>query len=290
MSWRTVVISSSAKLDYHMGYMVVRKDEEIKIHISEISILIIESTAVSLTAALLCELTKKKIKVIFCDEKRNPSSELVPYYGAHDTSEKIRRQMAWTSDVKSIIWTEIVREKILKQAKHLDEWNLAEAEMLYNYINEIEIGDASNREGHAAKVYFNALFGKDFTRTEENSINAALNYGYGIILSAFNREIVSNGYITQIGLFHDNMFNQFNLGSDLMEPFRPLVDYIVRSLMPQKFEREEKLEILRILQQEVTIAGRREVVNNAIKIYCKSVFDALNENDTSLIKFYKDEL
>ena len=159
-----------------------------------------------------------------------------------------------------------------------------------NYINEIEIGDASNREGHAAKVYFNALFGKDFTRTEENSINAALNYGYGIILSTFNREIVSNGYITQIGLFHDNMFNQFNLGSDLMEPFRPLVDYIVRSLMPQKFEREEKLEILRILQQEVTIAGRREVVNNAIKIYCKSVFDALNEDDTSLIKFYKDEL
>ena len=146
-----MVISSSAKLDYHMGYMVVRKDEEIKIHISEISILIIESTAVSLTAALLSELTKKKIKVIFCDEKRNPSSELVPYYGAHDTSEKIRRQMAWTSDVKSIIWTEIVREKILKQAKHLDEWNLAEAEMLYNYINEIEIGDASNREGHAAK-------------------------------------------------------------------------------------------------------------------------------------------
>ena len=81
-----MVISSSAKLDYHMGYMVVRKDEEIKIHISEISILIIESTAVSLTAALLSELTKKKIKVIFCDEKRNPSSELVPYYGAHDTS------------------------------------------------------------------------------------------------------------------------------------------------------------------------------------------------------------
>ena len=165
-----------------------------------------------------------------------------------------------------------------------------EAELLSSYLQQIAWNDETNREGHAAKVYFNALFGKDFTRTEENSINAALNYGYGIILSTFNREIVSNGYITQIGLFHDNMFNQFNIGSDLMEPFRPLVDYIVRSLMPQKFEREEKLEILRILQQEVTIAGRREVVNNAIKIYCKSVFDALNENDTSLIKFYKDEL
>ena len=290
MSWRTVVISSSAKLDYHMGYMVVRKDEEIKIHISEISILIIESTAVSLTAALLSELTKKKIKVIFCDEKRNPSSELVPYYGAHDTSEKIRRQMAWTSDVKSIIWTEIVREKILKQAKHLDEWNLAEAEMLYNYINEIEIGDASNREGHAAKVYFNALFGKDFTRTEENSINAALNYGYGIILSAFNREIVSNGYITQIGLFHDNMFNQFNLASDLMEPFRPLVDKCVLGMKLEQFEHEEKMWLVDILNQEVQIDGKIQYVSNAIKIYCKSVFDALNEDDSALVRFYKIEL
>lgn len=286
MSWRTVVISSSAKLDYHMGYMVVRKDEEIKIHISEISILIIESTAVSLTAALLSELTKKKIKVIFCDEKRNPSSELVSYYGAHDTSEKIRRQMAWTNDVKSIIWTEIVREKILKQAKHLDEWNLAEAEMLYNYINEIEIGDASNREGHAAKVYFNALFGKDFTRTEENSINAALNYGYGIILSTFNREIVSNGYITQIGLFHDNMFNQFNLASDLMEPFRVLIDREVIQMQRKEFTHEEKIQLVNVLNNEVMIDGKTQYVNNAIKIYCKSVFDALNENDSALIRFY----
>lgn len=79
MSWRTVVISSNAKLDYQMGYMVVRRMDTTKIHLSEIEMLIIESTAVCLTAALLCELTKKKIKVIFCDEKRNPSSELVGY-------------------------------------------------------------------------------------------------------------------------------------------------------------------------------------------------------------------
>lgn len=90
MSWRTVIISSTAKLDYQMGYLVIRKEEAIKIHLSEIEILMIESTAVSLTAALLCELTKKKIKVIFCDEKRNPSSELIGYYGAHDTSLKVR--------------------------------------------------------------------------------------------------------------------------------------------------------------------------------------------------------
>ena len=111
MSWRTVVIASTAKLDYQMGYLVIRKNDITKIHLSEIEILIIESTAVSLTAALLCELTKKKIKVILCDEKRNPSSELISYYGAHDTSLKIRNQITWSDEVKKHIWTEIVTEK-----------------------------------------------------------------------------------------------------------------------------------------------------------------------------------
>lgn len=171
MSWRTVVISSSAKLDYQMGYLIVRNQDVVKIHISEISILMIETTSVSLTAALLCELTKKKIKVVFCDEKRNPSSELIPYYGSHDTSMKVRKQIAWSEDIKTSVWTEIVTEKIRKQAENLERWDRTEAQMLYEYITQIEFGDATNREGHAAKVYFNALFGLDFTRTAENSIN-----------------------------------------------------------------------------------------------------------------------
>lgn len=290
MSWRTIVVASSAKLDYQMGYLVVRKEDITKVHMSEIYMLIVESTAVSITAALLSELTKKKIKVIFCDEKRNPSSELISYYGSHDTSAKVRTQITWSQDIKAAVWTEIVSEKIRKQAEHLLVHGKSEAEMLYRYIEEMEFGDTSNREGHAAKVYFNALFGMDFTRTVENSINAALNYGYGIILSSFNREIVVNGYITQLGLFHDNMFNQFNLGSDLMEPFRPLVDRKVKSMEPVKFEHDEKVAILEILQQEIVIAGRKEYVSNAIKIYCHSVFEALNDKDPSLIKFYQNEL
>jgi len=290
MSWRTVVISNSAKLDYQLGFMIVRREDVVKIHISEISVLIIETTAVSLTAALLSELTKKKVKVIFCDEKRQPSSELIPYYGCHDTSMKVKKQISWSSDIKTAVWTEIVSEKIRKQAELLERRGHNEAEMLYQYIKEIELGDVTNREGHAAKVYFNALFGMDFTRTAENSINAALNYGYGILLSAVNREIAANGYITQLGLFHDNMFNQFNFGSDIMEPFRVVIDAKVRSMMPDKFEREEKIEIVKILQEEVMIAGRKEYVNNAVKIYCRSIFEALNDNDTSLIKFYKNEL
>lgn len=290
MSWRVVVVSNSAKLDYQMGYLTVRQGTTTKIHLSEISILLVESTAVSMTACLLCELMKKKIKVIFCDEKRNPSSELIPFYGCHDTSMKMRKQIEWSKDDKAAVWTEIVAEKIRKQAGLLKEYGHEEHAMLEHYITEIQFGDVTNREGHAAKVYFNALFGMDFTRTAENSTNAALNYGYGIILSAFNREIVSNGYITQLGLFHDNMFNQFNLGSDLMEPFRPLIDRKVRRMEPEKFEHEEKMQVLDVLNEEVVIGGKKEFINNAIKMYCKSIFDALNDKDPSLIKFYRNEL
>ena len=290
MSWRTVVVSSNAKLDYQIGYMVVRGEKTTKIHLNEIGMLIVESTAVSMTSYLLSELMKNKIKVVFCYEKRNPCSELVSYYGSHDTSSKIRKQIEWTKDDKDHIWTEIVSEKIKQQALMLQRYQKEEANMLFEYMEEVEFGDITNREGHAAKVYFNTLFGKKFTRTDENPINAALNYGYGIILSIFNREIVSSGYLTQIGLFHDNMFNQFNLSSDLMEPFRPLVDQLVVELKPEKFETEEKRKMLELLNKEVEICGKMEVVTNAIKIYCRSVFDALNDRDISLIRFYYNEL
>ena len=286
MSWRTVVISNSAKLDYKMGYMIVRQDKITKIHISEIAILLIESTAVSFTASLLAELTKQKVKVIFCDEKRNPSSELIPYYGSHDTSSKIRTQVAWEKETKRLIWTEIVSEKIRNQKKMLEiAGRKEEALLLQSYLVEIEPGDATNREGHAVKVYFNGLFGRDFSRTSDVPFNAALNYGYGILLSAVNREIVSNGYITQLGLFHDNMFNQFNLGSDLMEPFRVIVDRKVFEMEPEKLEHEEKMALVNLMNLEVRIEGKKNFLANAIKTYCRSVFDAVNDKDISLLKF-----
>lgn len=289
MSWRNVIITGNAKLDFKMDYMVIRKaDRTTKIYIGEIAMLIIQSTAVSLTAMLLNELIKNKIKVIFCDEKHNPSSELVSYYGSHDTSIRIRNQVSWSEHIKQMVWTEIVIEKISQQYQHLYDCDLNEqADMLKKYISEIELGDKTNREGHAAKVYFNALFGLNFTRSQDNAINAALNYGYGILLSCFNREIVSSGYITQLGLYHENMFNQFNFSSDLMEPCRVIVDRIVKDMEPEKFEHEEKLKLMYMFDKELIIDGKKQFLINAIKIYCKSVFKALNENDISQIKFIK---
>lgn len=157
--------------------------------------------------------------------------------------------------------------------------------MLDSYVEELEFNDVTNREGHAAKVYFNAMFGKSFTRSDDIPINAALNYGCSLILSCFNREIVSSGYLTQLGLFHGNMFNQFNLSCDLMEPFRPFVDNWVKNISPKSFDKNEKQMLLSLLNKEVIVDGRTNTMINAIKIYCKSIFSAIEENDISLIKF-----
>ncbi len=287
MSWRVVVIESQSKLDYKMGYLVVRSLDTKRILLDEIAVLMIENPAVSLTGILMEELIIRKVKVIFCDTKRNPIAELIPHHGSHDSSAKIRVQITWNQIAKDNIWRDIVSEKIRKQADFLLEIGREEqAMMLSEYTGQIELADATNREGHAAKVYFNALFGMDFTRSADTPINAALNYGYSMILSAFNREVCANGYLTQLGIFHDNMFNHFNLSSDLMEPFRVLVDRMVYRMQPTEFGKEEKHEMWKLLDQKVKIDGQNQFVMNAIKIYTKSVLDAINEGDSSEMKFY----
>jgi CRISPR-associated endonuclease Cas1 subtype II len=287
MTWRIVVISSTCKLDLKVNHLVIRGEELKRIHLSEIALLMIENTAVSLTAALLCELSKRKIKVVFCDEKRNPYGELFPYYGSHDSVDKLRSQIGWDNDIKGIVWSEIVKDKISKQAGLLNERGRYErADLLESYIPDVRLFDETNREGHAAKVYFNALFGNDFSRKDECPINARLNYGYTVLLSAFNREISAAGYFTQIGLFHDNVYNPFNLGSDLMEPFRPIVDRCVLDMGQDDMGPEDKRKLIDILNGEVTIDDKNNYLINAIHIYCKGVFDAMNERDATKLRFY----
>ena len=291
MGFRIVVVNSRAKLDYKMNYLVVRTDEKTtRVHLDEISILMIESTAVALTAYLIAELTKKKIKVVFCDEKYNPSAELCSLYGAHDTSRKLREQIRWQDDIKQFVWAEIVRAKIIGQISNLDEKDDRAISLMKSYISEILPGDTTNREAHAAKVYFNALFGLDFSRSEDNLINTSLNYGYGILLSAINREVVASGYVTQLGIFHDNVFNYFNLSSDLIEPFRPFVDRAVLKMRLEKFEHEEKMVLVNLLNSKVQIKGQEHHLINAIRIFVLSVFDALSERDISKIVFPSYEL
>lgn len=247
MSWRTVVITKRCKLDVKLGYLVVRDEETSKIFLDEIALLVIENPAVSLTVCLLEALKEKKIKTVFCDSQHLPMAEFVPYSDCYDDVQKVKAQIRWSEEIKDLVWAEIIRDKISKQAEFLDELNLSrESRLLRNYSEDIAEGDITNREGHAAKVYFNALFGKEFTRGVTDDINAALNYGYTVIMAMFSREITSSGYLTQLGIFHDNQFNHYNLACDIMEPFRILVDRVVYSFGRRNFDREQKRGLLGI--------------------------------------------
>lgn len=292
MTWRTVVISKRSKLFFKMGHMVIRDFENkiTKIYLKDISHVILTTTEISITAALMNEFQKQKIKLIISDEKGNPSAELTPLYNSFNSTEKIKAQIKWKKTTKQYLWQLIVKEKIKKQMYHLKDKGLDEYKLLETYINQVRLNDKTNREAHAAKVYFNALFGKNFSRNDNSSLNACLNYGYAIILSTINRTLVSMGYLTQLGIFHDNMFNQFNLSSDIIEVWRILIDMEVCNMDYNVFDSCKKINLISILNQKIKFDGKIYFVNQAIYLYCKSIIDALNENDISLVRFPEYEL
>lgn len=288
MSWRTVVIANRCKLDLKMGYLVIRGEEIRRVFLDEIAVVLIENPAVSLTGCLLEACVAKKIRVILCGAKRLPVAELTPYYGSHDCSGKLRQQLAWKGAVKDAVWRSLIGDKIQKQAEHLAELGCQkESLLLESYLSQIEFQDRTNREGHAAKVYFNAIFGMDFSRDRDEPRNAALNYGYGILLAAFSRELCANGYLTQLGVHHDNAGNHYNLSSDLMEPFRILIDRETVAMNPTQFGKEERYRLVNVLNHTVSIAQTRQTVLNAIRIYVRSVLSALNGADAGQISTYQ---
>ena len=287
MGFRTVVVNSRSKLECRLNFLIVRGETERRIYINEINTLIVQSTAVSLTAALLSELIRNNVKVVFCDEKCNPSSELLPYYGAHNTSKRIKIQTAWKQSSKERVWQIIVKKKILNQSALLYKKGFGqEAKMLEEYAAGVEPGDVTNREGHAAKVYFNCLLPDGVTRRGGGFVNGCLNYGYAVLLSAINREIVASGYITQLGLWHDNEFNEFNLGSDLIEPLRTVVDETALKIDPG--DATFKRIMANILNYNVTFADRSTTLDVAIRQYVRSVFSALELSDGEEVVFPED--
>lgn len=284
MGFRTVVVNSRSKLESRLNFLIIRGETEKRIYINEINTLIIQSTAVSLTAALLSDLIKNNVKVIFCDEKCSPSSELIPYYGAHNTSKRIKIQTGWTKQAKSLVWKALIEQKIKNQSDLLRKKGFAaEADMLIGYADSVSEGDLTNREGHAAKVYFNCVLPDGVSRRSGSFINGCLNYGYAVILSAVNREIVACGYVTQLGIWHDNEFNCFNLGSDLMEPLRIIVDET--ALLLEDGDKEFKRKMANILNYDAVFAGKNTTLDIAIRQYVKSVLYALEEGDPSMVVF-----
>lgn len=279
MSFRTVVITKQSKISYKNRFLVVKQDaNENYIHLSEIDTIIVDSISVSISTYLLKEISDNKINIIFCDEKHNPFGELKSFYSRHNSSKKIISQSHWEKVKKDNLWNKIVKNKIMNQALLLNKIKSNNYPLVLSYVDEVQCGDKTNREGHAAKVYFNSLFGKKFVRNSGDNINAALNYGYAILLSTINKEIVNNGYLTQLGVHHKNEFNEFNLSCDLMEPFRVIIDNFVYYNKDRNFDTNYKFDIVNILNSKFKYGNKNYILKDILTLYVKNTLDCLEKN------------
>ncbi|MBC2268915.1 type II CRISPR-associated endonuclease Cas1 [Listeria sp. FSL L7-0083] len=286
MGWRTVVVNSHSKLSYKNQHLVFKSAyQQEMIHLSEIDVLILETTDITLTTMLINCLVAENILILFCDDKRLPIGKILPFYGRHDSSLQLSKQLEWEFETKASVWTEIISQKILNQSTFLSMLNYDEkADSLIKLHETLEIFDPTNREGHAARIYFNQLFGNDFTREQENDINSGLNYGYTLLLSVFARELVKSGCMTQFGLKHSNQFNDFNFASDLMEPFRPLVDQIVYEKRNEDFQ-VIKRSLFEMFIKQFDYNNQHMFLTNIASDYTKKIVKVLNEEREGVPEF-----
>lgn len=259
--------------------MLVRKeDDTAKVHLSEISSVILQTMQVNLSAYLLAELAKNKISLVICDDKSNPVGQYLPLHGAHNCSKRVIEQLAWGEPIKKRVWQRVVKDKIKQQARFLEERDyIKEARIAYSAGKEVRSGDTTNREAHVARIYFAGLFGTSFNRDLDCPINAALNYGYAILLSMVNREIVSRGFLTQYGICHRNEYNQFNLACDLMEPFRPAVDKVVVDSLAVDFDSEMRRLLGGLANRGVYYRGGSYRLGSVVSLYIQDCLNALNK-------------
>lgn len=291
--FRTVLIRKSSKLQYLQGYLVIFDGEdEKKVFLDDISVLLIESTSTLITVPLMIQLIKNNIAVLLCDEKHNPVGTLLGINNHYNLSGNLYKQLNWKDNITADLWVEIVRMKIQNQLKVLKIFEKSNQELLEQYLTEVEPNDKTNREGLAAKVYFFSLFGQGFNRNEETVINGLLNYGYSILLSCFNREIASSGYLTQLGIFHKGKTNPFNLSSDFMEPFRPMVDIMAYLNLNNK---DPIKSMRKLATRKIIINDEERYLDDSIGVYVKSLIRYLNEAskvipkiDYMTMEHYKD--
>lgn len=272
--FRTIVINKRCKLESQLGSLVIRAEAEERIHIQEIETLIIESTAVSLTAALVTDLAQAGANVIFCDRKYLPAGVCLPIHAHFSSAKNIKEQIAWDENLKAACKGQIIKEKIHQQALCLLDLGYdGEHELLASYRDAVSAGDPENYEARAAREYFRALFGSGFNRNLPIDENFALNYGYTLLMSAFAREISACGYLTELGLWHKSVENAFNLASDLMEPFRIVVDRLVIQMPEEYYENATyKRYMLRLLSARVKINGENQSLVPAIRIFLHRIF------------------
>lgn len=285
MGWETVYVASKSKLSYKANHLIIQSPTDLEeIAFRKINCIVVGTTDVVITCYLMAKLIEDDIKVILCDNDHNPCAELNGYYSNNNRNQNIEKQFSWPIPKKEQLWTNIVTNKIENQIHILEQQKLDTTEIVEEF-NNMKDNDRTNREAIIAMKYFPALFGSNFSRgNKEDNINKMLNYGYTILLSSMNQEIIAQGYLTQLGVHHHSNQNDFNLSSDLMEPFRQFVDQIVLEHKNDDFDQETKLEILAILEKEILYNNKHYILKNAIEKHVQNCLKFLDTKKESVAK------
>ena len=245
MGWRILQITKPCKLSVknrQLAYEPV-EGEGLTLPLEDISVLILENKQISLNNSLLSELSEYDIVLFSCDSTHHPSGAFFPFHNHSRYSEIAWQQMEISEPFKKRLWQEVVKIKINNQSEVLDILGKNNSDKLKAISKQVQSGDSKNSEAFAAGIYWKSLF-DDFNRSNEIDIrNSALNYGYAVLRGCMARSIVGAGLLPCFGIYHANKLNQFNLVDDMMEPFRPFVDYQVQKL--DLFEQAELTPILK---------------------------------------------
>lgn len=240
---RTICISTPCLLRCQDDQMLVKYDhvkgyEDVKsktVPIEDIGVLVLEHQQVTITHYLLDKLVQNNTAVITCDAKMHPSGMLLNLEGNTVQSERFRAQVEASEPLKKQLWQQTVQAKITNQAAVLDKWEI-KGGLLNTLRKNVKSGDADNYEAQAAGYYWRNLFPEAwqfFRKREGPPPNNLLNYGYAILRALVARALVGSGLLPTLGIFHRNRYNAYCLADDVMEPYRPFVDAIVREIVDE---------------------------------------------------------
>lgn len=292
MSWRIVYVSEAEEMRLYLDNLkVIKEQQEVLIPLSDIHTIVVDNNRTVVTGKLMNKLADYHILLIFCDDSHHPNVFSLGLYSHYRVYGVLQKQINWSDEAKGTMWQKIVKIKIRNQASLLEylEKDQKVINRLRTFASQVEFDDATNREGHAAKIYFNELFGPKFHRLRGSvdSYNAALNYGYIVLRACVARAVVAYGLHPAFGIGHRNQFNAFNLVDDCMEVFRPIIDFWVAMTVKEEdyLNWETKQLLIRRLSSKILIDGQRQTVLNAIDIFIQSFIKAMNENNNNLLVY-----
>ncbi len=289
MGYRQVVIKKSDKMKLKDNSLVIINNEkERKVPLEDINFIILEDNRTIITSRLLSEISKYFISLIICDEKYEPTSIMFAYNNHYKQLESFSLQLSLSDKLKSNLWQSIVKKKIDNEIIALETTTQDEfvINKLKQFKNEVEENDITNREGLAAKMYFRSMFGSQFIRFYDDSINSALNYGYTIIKSCILRAIVKFGLNSFLGIHHHSKTNNFNLAFDLIEPYRSIVDiYVYNNQENIEFPLSFGIrkELINLLNYEVISNNMHCTVEYSIELLVKSYIKSLETGVNCLV-------